>query len=134
MDVQPFRFLVEPIQALFDRPPVLKKRPGCPDGFIWREREYRVIEKLGEWQDYQRRGRMARNMAPRHAATAARRGSWGVGKFYFRVRTDTGQIFDIYYDRAPAGAGDREGSWFVFRELRAGDAGHSESQEQRANG
>jgi hypothetical protein len=43
-----------------------------------------------------------------------------VGKYYFRVRTDTGQIFDLYYDRAPGGADDRKGSWYLFQELEEG--------------
>jgi hypothetical protein len=72
---------------------------------------------LAEWRDYTRRGRMARNMQPQHAAVASQRGSWGVGLFYFRVRVDGGQIFDLYYDRAPKSADARKGAWFLYREL-----------------
>jgi hypothetical protein len=68
---------------------MLEKKPGCPDRFVWRGEAYCVIEVLSEWHDYGRRGRMARNMRPEHAATASRRGSWGVGRDYYRVRTDT---------------------------------------------
>ena len=50
--------------------------------------------------DFTRRGRFARNMQPAHAAVAAQRGSLNVGRFFFRVRVDTGQLFDLYYDRA----------------------------------
>ncbi len=117
MDSKPLRFIDEPIETEFDQPPALEKRPGCPDRFIWRDNTYRIVEKLAEWHDYQRRGRMARNMRPEHAATALRRGSWGVGRDYYRVRTDTDQIFDLYYDRAPRHAGDRKGSWILYREM-----------------
>ena len=79
---------------------------------------YQVTEKLAEWFDYTRRGRMARNMQPAHAAVAAGRGSLGVGRFYYRVQVDSGQVFDIYYDRAPKDAGDRLGHWFLYREMR----------------
>jgi hypothetical protein len=72
---------------------------------------------LSEWRDYQRRGRMARNMKPEHAAAAERRGSWGVGQFYFRVRTRNDKIFEIYYDRAPKDVDNRKGEWFLYREL-----------------
>lgn len=102
---------------IFDQPPLIEKKPGCPDGFMWRGETFRIIELLGEWFDYHRRGRMARNMQPEHAATAERRGSWGVGKFYFRVNTDDGRIFDIYYDRAPKDADTRKGAWFIYQEL-----------------
>lgn len=117
MMFEPARFIGQPIQVEFDRTPTLEKKAGCPDRFVWEERTYRIIDKLSEWHDYARRGRMARNMRSEHLATAARRGSWGVGRDFYRVRTETGQVFDIYYDRAPGKAGDRKGSWFLYSEL-----------------
>lgn len=120
MEPKPIRFISEPIQPLFDKPPMLEKTPGAPDGFIWRERHYRVIEVLQEWRDYRRKGRMARNMQPQHAEVSSHRGSWGVGIFYFRVRTDSGQLFDLYYDRSPKDASHRKGDWFIFQELTQG--------------
>ncbi len=48
---------------------------------------------------------------------ARRRGSWGVGRFYFRLETEGGRVFDLYYDRAPKDAGDRRGQWVLWREL-----------------
>jgi hypothetical protein len=123
MEAQPIRFIDEPIVVDFDQLPTFEKRPPCPDGFVWRGQAYRVVELLSEWRDYQRRGRMANNMQPEHAKLAAERGSWGVGRFYFRVRTDAGSIFDLYYDRAPKGTANRKGAWFLFRELApVGDA------------
>ena len=101
MDAQPIRFIDEPIVVAFDQPPTFEKRPPCPDGFIWRGEAFRVVELLSEWRDYGRRGRMAANMRPEHAELAAERGSWGVGRFFFRVRTDAGPIFDLYYDPRP---------------------------------
>ena len=120
-DYIPMHFIDEPIEALFNQPPAMEKTPPCPDGFIWRDCTYRVIELLSEWRDYDRRGKMARNMQPAHAATARRRGSWGVGVFYFRVRVDSEQIFDIYYDRAPKSVDERKGAWFIYRELAEED-------------
>ncbi len=62
---------------------------------------------------------MARNMRPERAAMASHRGSWGVGRDYYRVRTDCGRVFDLYYDRAPKNAGDRKGAWYLYREMTA---------------
>ena len=121
MDLKPLRFIGESIKVEFDQPPTLEKVPGCPDRFLWQGRTYDITEKLGEWHDYSRRGRMARNMSPRHLATASRRGSWGVGRDYYRVRTQSGRIFDLYYDRAPGKVGERKGGWFLFREMSTGD-------------
>ncbi len=115
--MKPIHFFGEPVEAIFHIPPALEKKPGAPDGFIWRGEDFQIVEVLNEWVDYQRHGRMARNMQPQHAATAARRGSWGVGLFYFRVRTAQGRIFDLYYDRAPKDADHRKGGWYLFQEL-----------------
>jgi len=35
------------------------------------------------------------------------------------VKVDTGQVFDIYYDRAMKNVDKRKGQWFVYREMRS---------------
>ncbi|MEM5773512.1 MAG: DUF6504 family protein [Anaerolineaceae bacterium] len=117
MALIPIHFIDEQVEVQFDEPPVYRKSPVCPSGFVWQGRPYQIAEKVGEWQDFERRGRMAQNMAPAHAAAASRRGSWGVGRFFFRVRTREGALYDLYYDRAPKNADDRLGAWFLYREL-----------------
>jgi len=118
MEYKPAHFIGEQIEVQFDKPPLFSKKPGCPDRFIWKDQTFHIIKKLSEWQDFSRSGRMEYNMRPANAAKAKRRGSWGVGRFYFRVQTDRGQIFDLYYDRAPKDVDDRLGSWFLNREMK----------------
>ena len=117
MDLKLLHFLDQPIEVTFDKPPVREKTPDCPDGFIWEGKTVRVVEILSEWSDFTRRGRAARSMRPSHAEAASTRGSLNVGRFFFRVRVDMGQIFDLYYDRAMKNMDDRKGQWFVYREL-----------------
>ena len=114
---QAIHFYDNPIEPIFDTSPAREKSPDCPNGFIWDEKTYRVVEMLSSWSDFTRRGKMARNMRPAHAAVAAGRGSLNVGRFYFRVLTDTSQVFDIYYDRAMKNIDDRKGQWFIYREM-----------------
>lgn len=111
------RFIGDPIQVEFDKPPLYSKTPPCPDRFIWQGDQFDIVETLQEWRDYGRRGRMQTNVRPANLAKAAKRGSWGVGRFYFRVRVTEGRIFDIYYDRAPKGQQQKEGSWHLYREV-----------------
>ncbi|HEX2979891.1 MAG TPA: DUF6504 family protein [Anaerolineaceae bacterium] len=136
MSLQPVHYIGEAIQPIFDQPPALEKKPDCPDGFTWRGETLRVVELLEEWVDYSRRGRMARNMQPQHAAVASSRGSWGVGRFSYRVRVADGRIFEIYYDRAPKDVDSRKGVWMLvgeFQELNFdGDSG-SHLQENQAS-
>ena len=72
---QAIHFFDHPIEALFDTPPAREKSPDCPNGFVWEDKTYRVIEMLSSWSDFTRRGKMARNMRPAHAAVASSRGS-----------------------------------------------------------
>ena len=137
MELTPIHFYDHPIKPIFDTPPALEKSPNCPYGFIWDDKTYRIIAMLSSWNDFTRRGRMARNMQPAHATAASTRGSLNVGRFYFRVRAElsssslsssstagqSGQseethIFDIYYDRAIKNVDDRKGQWVIYRELR----------------
>ena len=117
MDAKPIRFIGQPIEVQFDVPPVLEKKPDCPDRFVWAGKTYQVVTMLSNWHDYGRKGRMAQNMQEGHATVAAARGSWGVGRDYFRVRTDSDRVFDLYYDRAPRK--NRKGEWFLYREVAA---------------
>lgn len=116
----PKRFIDQEIKVIFNSPPIMTKKPDAPDGFVWGDEEFRVSEVLSTWIDYRRRGRMAKNMKPANLRIAAQKGSWGVGRFYFRVRTDWGRIFDLYYDRAPKEATDRAGHWILWREMEKG--------------
>ena len=117
-------FISEPITVHFVKPPSHTKKPHCPDQFNWRGEEWIITACLAEWVDYTRRGRMAKNMQPQHAQVASQRGSWGVGRFYFDVRSlqegyhnQAGCLFRLYYDRAPQDASDRTGHWVLLAEL-----------------
>jgi len=114
-------FIGKQIEVNFDSPPARLKTPHCPDGFQWQGQQFDVAEKISEWHDFTRRGRMARNMRPAYATIASTRGSLGVGRFYFRVRTSPGRIFDLYYDREINDVDDRLGHWFLYRELASSE-------------
>ena len=113
----PIHFYDEAIEVLFDELPIREKAPHCPNGFIWNGQTYHITASLSEWVDFTRHGKMANNMRPAHAATASTRGSLNVGRYYFRVQVKSGQVFDIYYDRAMKSVDDRKGQWVIYREL-----------------
>jgi hypothetical protein len=111
-------FIAEEISVHFDKVPLHRKSPPCPNAFTWDGEQFWIKRCLSEWKDFSRRGRMGRNMQPQHAAVAVKRGSWGVGRFYFEVETEAGPCFRLYYDRAPKDAGDRKGHWILLAELQ----------------
>lgn len=110
-------FISEPIFVEFNEAPTFSKTPPCPSSFMWREKQFIIISCLSEWKDFSRHGRMSQNMQPQHAETAEKRGSWGVGKFFFDVATKGGRLFRLYYNRSPKNAFDRSGTWILFAEL-----------------
>jgi len=62
----PCRFIDQEIEVRFNRSPILTKKPGAPDGFKWGDESFQVCQALSTWFDYQRRGRMAKNLIPAH--------------------------------------------------------------------
>jgi hypothetical protein len=115
--MKPIKFISEPVEPIFVKPPLFEKKPQCPDGFIWGGEELWIINLLREWKDFSRRGRMAHTMRPANQRKAARRGSIGVGKFHFRIEVEGGRIFDLYYDRTVLSADDSKGVWILHQEL-----------------
>jgi len=118
-DWSPLHFISEEIDVEHESSPLLSKKPTAPDSILWKGQKFEVEEMISSWFDYSRKGRMAQNMRPENLMKAERRGSRGVGRFYFRVRMRGGRVFDIYYDRAPKDAGDRQGHWFLLREMES---------------
>jgi hypothetical protein len=118
---RPLSFFSTEIEVIFTREPVFSKRPQAPAAFAFKGQNHEIQEVLSEWHSFERKGRMALNMKTAHLEEASRKGSWGVGRFYFRVRTGDNRLFDLYYDRAPESAADRKGHWFLWRELEKVD-------------
>ena len=118
----PVQFIGDEILPIFEKKSLIAKKPIAPSAFVWRDDHYEVIDLISSWSDFSRRGRMAKNMRASSKKKAVRRGSWGVGRFYFRVRTSENKVFDLYYDRAPKDAGDRVGHWYLWRELRPAES------------
>lgn len=115
--LRPERYIGREIEVEFDEAPALKKTPHCPDRIRLEHETLRVVEVLEQWSDFGRRGKSAQNMRAERLEVARQRGSWGVGRMFFRVRVDDGRLFELYYDRAPKDATDRAGYWFLRCEL-----------------
>jgi hypothetical protein len=114
---RPSTFFSARIEVSFTVNPLFSKHPQAPAVFIFNKQKHTIQQVLSEWHSFERTGRMALNMKTAHLEEASRKGSWGVGRFYFRVRTNKNRYFDLYYDRAPESASDRKGHWFLWREL-----------------
>jgi hypothetical protein len=118
MAFQPLNYIGAAVAVEYKTVAGRQKHPEQPVAFEWDGQTYRVTEVLQQWVDFRRRGRFANNMQPQHAEVASHRGSWGVGRFHFYVRTESGQIFQLYYDRAPKDIDNRLGAWVLVGEYQ----------------
>ena len=108
------QFISEKIEVEFDKEFVLEKKPPCPISYKWRGEIFSVNELISSWSDYERKGTKAKNMRITHLVRARKKGSWGVGRFYFKVKNEFGKIVVIYYDRSPKNVFDKKGRWILF--------------------
>jgi len=108
------QFVSEEINVEFDKGFILEKKPPCPISFIWRKKIFFVEELISSWFDYERKGKKARNMRDTHLERARKKGSWGVGRVYYEVKCELGEIAVIYYDRSPKNVCDKKGRWILF--------------------
>ena len=77
----PMEFYADEIEVRFEQEPVLEKKPGVPASFIWRGREYGIVELLTEWHDYRKRGKIklsTRRSGEATGSRAVRSGAHGV--------------------------------------------------------
>lgn len=107
-------FICEEINAVFDKKFFLEKNPPCPVSIIWREEEIGINDLLSSWDDFARKGKQAKNMRSTHLERAGNKGSWGVGKQYFKLEDELGRILVVYYDRAPKNVSDKKGRWVLL--------------------
>jgi hypothetical protein len=108
-------FISAVIEALFHREPAIKKRAGPPDAFVWDGRRFEVVEVLSEWHDYDKRREIGETRRSQ-SQLYRQRGSWGLGRDWYRVQTGEGRLFDLYYERRPRSR-TVIGSWVLYCEL-----------------
>ena len=108
------QFICEEIHAGFEKDFFLEKNPPCPNYILWRGKAIRLIEIISAWDDFSRSGKQARNMRETHLERASKKGSWGVGRQYFKVKDMDDRILVIYFDRAPKDAVDKKGRWILL--------------------
>ena len=98
------RFVSEPIHPVIealdlDNTPV--GEPPLPKRFLWRDKEYTVDEVLAKWKETGR------------DATHGSKEQY-LRKHWFRVRTTSGHVMTIYFERQPRSRAQRAARWWLF--------------------
>ncbi len=113
---KPQVFIGQEITVGYEKDRVVQKSPTCPDYFVWDHNTFVIKNVEQEWKDFSRKGNAQRNMRPAHLRRVVMKGSWGVGRFFFRVQTECSRNFEMYYDRAPHNRKNGQGVWILFCE------------------
>ena len=91
---------IRPVPGTFNTSAMAKGEPGLPSRFVWRKTEYTVTSVLGKWKE----------------TTPCKSGSKEkyVRKHWYRVRTASGEIMNIYFERKPLPKGQRKTRWWLY--------------------
>ncbi|MFQ6091902.1 MAG: DUF6504 family protein [bacterium] len=96
------------MNAFYSQPIEVKVegRVERPVSFCWHGREYKIREVWAQWHDA--------GFGPLPPGS----GKWWQRRHrnYFRVVTETDEIFEIYLDR-----GGKRKEWFLYRKLETGE-------------
>ena len=106
-------FIGEPIipkPGTFDTSAMATGGPGLPRVFTWRGTEYEVGVVLRAWRT-------------REPGVGRDKDYLYVRKHWYRIRTKSGEVMTLYFDRKPLGGrGKHKQRWFLFSMAEVGDA------------
>lgn len=91
----------EPIQGLdplIDTAALARGEPSLPRRFRWRQREYEVAGVIGKWK----------STGPCRSGSPEKY----VRKHWWKIRTESGEIMKLYFDRQPKTPGDMK--WYLY--------------------
>jgi hypothetical protein len=104
-------FIGEPIvpkPGTFDTPRMATGEPGLPRVFRWRGAEYTIAGVMETWRSQEPGVGMDR----KHLY---------VRKHFYRVKTTSGEVMTLYFDRKPpSGRGKSRQRWYLFSISTAG--------------
>jgi hypothetical protein len=91
------RFISEPIQV--EATGTIRQ----PQSFTWRGEQYRITEIILAWMDW-------------GFPSGSSQKDWRSRRHrnYFRVRTESGEVFELYNERAAAGPTN---AWYLYQQL-----------------
>ncbi len=99
---------IEPKPGTFDAARMATGEPGLPRVFRWRGSEYTVAGVMDTWRSQE----PGVGMDKKHLY---------VRKHFYRVKTTSGEIMTLYFDRKPpSGRGKSRQRWYLFSISKAG--------------
>ena len=90
---------IQPVPGSFDNACMARGIPGVPREFFWRKKQYLTAAVISTW----------RSTGPCHHGSAEQY----VRRHWFKIKTDSGDIMTIYFDKGTHGK-RKEMGWHLF--------------------
>ncbi len=91
---------IEPVSGTFDASGMAAGGPGLPWRFRWRGTEYEVAAVLKAW----------RETGPCRSGSSEQY----VRKHWFEVRTTSGEVMALYFERQARSSREKKRRWWLF--------------------
>ena len=91
---------IMPVSGTFDTTGMTRGEPGVPGRFVWREKEYAVLDVLETWKE----------SGPCRSGGSERY----LRKHWFKVRTDNGLEMTMYFERQARTKRQSKKRWWLY--------------------
>lgn len=91
---------IKPVKGTFDTEAMARGEPGLPARFVWRKVEYGVAEVIDKWKE----------TSP---CTSGSKEKY-VRKHWYKIRTASGEVMKIYFERKPMSKSQRKMRWWLY--------------------
>lgn len=91
---------IMPVAGTFEPAAMARGEPGLPGRFIWRDKEYAVVDVLEVWKE----SGPCKSGGPEKY----------LRKHWFRIVTDNGMIMTIYFERQPRAKSQNKTRWWLY--------------------
>ena len=92
---------ITPLAGPKDAGAMARGEPGLPPGFVWRGREYGIVDVLDRWKQTGREG-------------SRPGGEVYVRRHVYRLRMDDGAEWSVYFVRQTPRSGSARRRWFLY--------------------
>jgi hypothetical protein len=89
---------VKPLPGAFDTAGMGRGEPGLPAGFNWRDADYTIIRRLGQWK----------------LSTPDRTGEVYLRRHYYELQMSDGARWTVYFVRQTPKSGSPKTRWFLY--------------------
>ena len=91
---------IMPVAGTFDTTGMTRGEPGVPGRFVWREKEYAVLDVLETWKE----------SGPCRSGGSEKY----LRKHWFKVRTDNGLEMTMYFERQARTKRQSKKRWWLY--------------------